>query len=48
MGDFEVSLSGEMESSVKYHSSSLYFLTSVDKTAERQYLMDSFGGALSS
>ena len=25
----------------------LYLLTSLDKTNERQYLMDSFGGALS-
>ena len=33
MGDFEVFLSGGMESSVKYHSFDMYILISTDKTA---------------
>jgi hypothetical protein len=33
MGDFEVFLLGDMESSVKYHSEKMYFLTSTEKTA---------------
>ena len=33
MGGFEISLSGDIDPSVKYHSVMIYFLTSTAKTA---------------
>ena len=47
MGDFEVVLSGTMESSVKYHSFNVKILTLlVAKTSGRQCLVGSLSGAL--
>ena len=47
MGGFEAYLSGDVEPSVKYHSSSVQFLTG-RRTLLGQCVAGSFGGALSS
>jgi hypothetical protein len=48
MGEVEISVLAEVDSSVKYHSSKIYILTSTEKNGERQCLVGSFSGALSS
>ena len=47
MGEVEVLVSAEADSSVKYHSVMLCALTG-RQTLSRQYLVGSFSGALSS
>jgi len=48
VGDFEAALSGPVESTVKYHSFNGHILIPNGKNVERQYLVGSFTGAVSS
>ena len=48
MGDVEISLSGLVESFVRYHSDKIKILTSYRKPVEKQFQVGSLTGAVAS